>query len=184
MKATKSFFVAAVYIALALASAAFAQEPAEQRAKVAALIKADLFGNKEEIQREASFLSSDDKEALYKRYRFKHAWAWGLIDFGAGFGVGSYIQGDMWFGTAQLLIDLTGWMFFLGDNEDMMLPGLILLGSSRIMSWIVPFTYQSKHNKNLREALGHNDFAYSVNPLIVPRQDGTLAVGLAFSVRY
>jgi hypothetical protein len=55
------------------------------------------------------------------------------------------------------------------------------------VSWIRPFSYQKKWNNNLKEALNYNNaVSFSIDPLIVPRRDGTgiPALGLGFNVRY
>jgi hypothetical protein len=150
---------------------------------------------------------------LYNKNRKKGAGGWATLDFFVGFGIGSYIQGDMTFGITQSVLDGAGYLLLfsgvsawneVGRCEDRMdegledscgnrgLSGIVMLCggvsilTSRVMSWIMPFSFQKKHNKNLQEALNYNKFAYSLDPLIVPRRDGTgiPALGLGFNVRY
>jgi hypothetical protein len=168
----------------------------DQQEKVQKLIKAGLAKNKEEIQKESFSLSPADKEALYAKNRKKAAAGWAALDFGVGFGVGSYIQGDITFGITQSVLDGLGYTLYiynivsLSNSENVAdvfesLDGLglsfIILTSSRIMSWIFPFVHQGKYNRTLKAALNSNDFSYSIDPLIVPK-DGMPAVGLAFNI--
>jgi hypothetical protein len=161
----------------------------EQRAKVTALIKKGVIKNKEEIQQESAILSYEDKRLLFRQNRKKHAWAWAGIDFGIGLGIGSLIQGDVAGGATQFIMDATGYaMLITGlalyeEKEEVYVPGIILLGASRIMGLVIPFVHQSNYNNNLKRALKYDNYAYSIDPLIIPR-DGTPAVGLAFNLRY
>jgi len=71
-------------------------------------------------------------------------------------------------------------------DDDYVIPlasGWIIIGASRIMSWIFPFLHESGYNKTLDAALNGKSFSYSIDPLIVPR-DGIPAIGLAFNLRY
>jgi hypothetical protein len=221
MKTKKSLIVAASF-ALALAftpSVVFAQQGypqqadnSEQRAKVAMLIRDGVKKNKEAIQRESSSLSFADKEALYNKHRKKAAGGWAALDFFIGFGIGSYIQGDIGFGVTQSILDGAGYLLLIngfsawtevGKCEDkmdrgeedscgnrgtsgiVMACGGISLVTSRIMSFIMPFSFQKKQNKNLREALNHDKYAFSIAPLIVPSKGGGApALGLGFNVKY
>jgi len=181
----------------------------EQRAKIQRLINNGIAKNKEEILKEASSLSALDKEALYEKNKLKAAAGWAALDFFPGFGLGSYIQGDITFGSTQSALDFVGWAVLVcgfvayesiypddeennkeakKDAEDVLknssLTSMIILGASRIMSWIFPFIYQKGYNKSLDEALnGSINISYSIDPLIVPK-DGMPAVGLAFNLRY
>jgi len=185
----------------------------DQRAAVQQLIKAGLMKNKDEIQKASIYLSPADKTALYNKNKKKAAGGWAALDFAVGFGIGSYIQGDIAFGVAQSLMDATAYtLMYIGilnieeeyddcynysyyggsycnheyrTNEeylDLMVAGLIVFGTSRIMSWIFPFVHQRGYNRTLNEALNtNNSFSYSIDPLIVPKT-GMPAVGLAFNV--
>jgi len=184
----------------------------EQRAAVQQLIKAGLMKNKDEIQKASMYLSPADKTALYNKNRKKAAGGWAALDFAVGFGIGSYIQGDIAFGISQTIMDVTGYtLWFVGlvnveseeyvcsgysyygsscyyeyrTNEEMlelMIAGMVVIGASRIMSWIFPFVHQRGYNRALNEALNvNNSVSYSIDPLIVPKT-GMPAVGLAFNV--
>jgi hypothetical protein len=176
------------------------------------LIKDGLIKNKEEIQKESLSLTPAEREALYKRNKQKAAAGWAALDFGIGFGIGSYIQGDIVFGVTQSIMDGVGYTLMMISFIEMMkavnydyydddgfyhsrreynsdvliityLSSLVILGSSRIMSWIFPFSYQKRYNRALEEALNTKNFSYSIDPLIVPK-DGVPAVGLAFNLHY
>jgi hypothetical protein len=186
------------------------QQNAEPKAAVQQLIKAGLMKNKDEIQKASIYLTPADKTALYEKNKKKAAGGWAALDFAVGFGVGSYIQGDVAFGIAQSLIDAGGYTLMVVGmanlteevydcdsysgcgyeyhlNEEALqiyLTGIVVWSASRIMSWIFPFVYQKRYNRTLNNALnGSNSVSYSIDPLIVPR-DGAPAVGLAFNMHY
>jgi len=197
---------------------------AGQQQKVQSLIKQGLEKNKLEIQREATYLSPDEKRALYEKNKKTAAGGWAALDFFIGFGLGSYIQGNTAFGITQSLMDVAGWSLAIvglaneseysyecrtisngytdyygyyyppvqscggeyhtdEDFEILMASGFVVLGISRIMSWIIPFVHQNSYNKELNSALNGNSFSYSIDPLIIPNHTMP-AVGLAFNVRY
>ncbi|MCL1956789.1 MAG: P13 family porin [Fibromonadales bacterium] len=179
--------------------------------QVQKLIKDGVKENKEEIQKMSLSLTSAERETLYRKNRLKGAAGWAALDFSVGFGVGSYIQGDKVFGVTQSIMDGVGWTLmiisFMGMtsidaydydddgysrnrhryNTDVVLftylSSLAIIGSSRVMSWIFPFSYQRKYNKALNEALNSNNLSYSIDPLIIPK-DKVPAVGLAFNLHY
>jgi len=176
------------------------------------LIDEDLEKNKEEIQKESFHITPLDRELLYEKNKIVSAIGSAALNVLPGFGLGSYIQGDIAFGVTQSVLELTTIMFVnliweyerkcYDDNTDCynkyqkkvdtfgyIATGTILTNFA--IGLIRPFVYQSKKNKALKEALNINDdyeenvenFSLSIDPLIVPR-DGTPAVGLAFNVRY
>jgi len=164
---------------------------AEQKEKVQKLIKNGLKKNKYEIQKESSNLSLADREALFGKNKKRGAAGFVLLDFTVGFGLGSYIQGDVGFGVTQTILDGIGWGLILvsNSNEDEIISEIMLLGAltivtSRIMSWIFPFTFQASYNKKLKGALNlDKNISYSIDPLIIPA-NGAPALGLAFNLRY
>jgi len=162
----------------------------DQKDKVQRLIRGGVKKNKDEIQKEVLYLSPSDREALYDRNRKKAAGGWAALDFGIGFGIGSYIQGDIGFGVTQSIIDGVGLLLLLsaanvdtynydddsydcryyGECEDeeaeitqmlLVVSSLAVLVTSRIMSWVRPFGFQRRYNKALKEALNGNSFSYS-----------------------
>ena len=188
----------------------------EQLAAIQQLIKSGLYKNKDEIQKASIYLSPADKTALYEKNKKKGAGGWAALDFVIGFGLGSYIQGDVAFGITQSVMDVAGYaLMFIGaanlkytDSEyvcygsgrnqycydeydshtdeamaTLMVGGWVVLGASRIMSWIFPFVHQKGYNRTLSSALNGNAVSYSIDPLIVPR-NGAPAVGLAFNMHY
>jgi hypothetical protein len=167
----------------------------EQRAKVSILIRDGIIKNKEAIRKESASLSYLDREALYKKNRYKAAFGWASLNFFPGFGLGSYIQGDKSSGIIQSVLDGGGLLFmfsgvllavevdeFIGGA--IAIPGYIAIVAGRITGVIFPFSFQKKGNQNLREALNYDNIAYSIDPLFVPRKDGIPAVGFGFNVRY
>jgi len=177
----------------------------EKRRLVQNLIEEGLKKNKKEIQMEAAYLSQYDREDLYDRNEKKHAVGYAFLSGSVGLGLGSYIQGNTAFGIVQSIADALGLtMMIIGVNsqsesyscsdgycnheyEDSgkgeQILAMLLWGGSRIAGFIAPFVYQSSYNKTLRSALNVGSFSYSFDPLIIPK-DKSVAVGLAFNVRY
>jgi len=151
------------------------------------LIKDGVKKNKDEIQQNSIYLTPTEKKSLYDKNRKKGAGGLATLDFFIGFGIGSYIQGDLFFGITQSIMDVVGHSMFWGGigelEEDMIATGLTILGVSRVMSWIFPFVHQGSYNRKLESALNGNAISYSIDPLILPK-DGKTAVGLAFNLSY
>jgi len=171
----------------------------DQRDKVQRLIRSGVFRYKDEIQREALYLSPADREALYDRNRKRGGAGWAALDFTVGFGIGSYIQGDIGFGVTQSIMDAVGYVLLLsalnvdtynydddsyncryyGECEDesaeitqsiLAVSSLAVLVTSRIISWVRPLNFQKRYNRALRSALNNgNSFSYTIDPLIIPR---------------
>jgi len=146
------------------------------------LINDGLKKNKKEIQKESLYLPYNDVQDLYNKNK-KNARGCAALSGTVGFGVGSYIQGNKAFGITQTLLDGLGASFLIFVNNNV---GGYTMVISRIAGLIVPFIYQQSYNKALAEALNNNyfHFSYSIDPLIVPKDGGAPAVGLAFNLRY
>jgi len=171
----------------------------EQRAKVQRLIDKGLVENKDEIQKEALYLSYVDRANLYSDNKM-YAIDYFMLNFVPGFGLGSYIQGDKSSGIILSIVDVVGGSMLayvcandvgFGDFSDsdarfavaVVIPSIIL-ATNRVMGWIFTHNYANKYNKLLNEALNNNNnISYSIEPLIIPR-NGMPAVGLGFSLRY
>jgi len=173
----------------------------QERLEVKSLIELDLKKYKNEIQEASLYLSPTDRESLYNKHKKNAAIAWALLNTIPFVEIGSFMQGDINSGIMLIAVDGTGLLFFVygandistnnggcssysSPNYNLMAVGLSIIIINRIGGWIVPFVYQSKYNKALKEALNiNNNISYSIDPLIVPK-DGTPAVGLALNLRY
>jgi len=180
----------------------------DQKKKVQKLIESGLVKNKDEIQSEALYLSPTDKTALYDKNKKENFVIASLLNTLPGFGLGSYLQGDLVFGITQNAMDVVGWTLAIvglanldydecgysngdyhchvveGFGFGPMLSGFIILGSGRIMAWIFPYFHEKGYNKTLDEALNSNSsISYSIDPLIIP-SDKTAAFGLAFNLHF
>jgi len=80
----------------------------DQLLRIKFLINDGLVKNKEEIQKISLNLSYADKDALYKKSRYKAAGGWAALNFFVPFGIGSYIQGDVSGGVTQSILDVAG----------------------------------------------------------------------------
>jgi len=167
------------------------QNNADQKAKVQRLIRKGVESNKEEIQKEALYLSLSDKEYLYEKNIKKDAVGWAALDFFVGFGIGSYIQGDVEYGVQQSIMDALGWVLIVigmaadgdGGKIGALGAGTIILVVNRIQGLIYPFSYQKRYNRTLDEVLNGDKVSYSIDPLLIPKER-VPATGLAFNLHF
>jgi len=153
-----------------------------QRNKVRALIKDGLKKNKDVIQKESSSLLRADKDDLYDDNKIESAFGWAMLNLWSGFGLGSYIQGNIMSGLAQTSLLLGGAAIAMSVNTSV---GIVVVISSYVYGIRSPYAYRSSYNESLKKALNFNDnVSYSIEPLIVPKDNGMPAVGLAFNMRY
>jgi len=109
-----------------------------------------------------------------------------LLNTVPGFGLGSYIQGDITSGIKLSIADVVGWPLTIlgilaimkGNDVDLgwglLISGGSIVGVSRVMGCIYTYNYANKYNSKV---------SYSIDPLIIPK-DGTPVVGLALNLRY
>jgi len=170
-------------------------------ANIQALIEKGIEKNKVKIQKASFSLSNSDKMALYEENRMTSALGYAVLNFLPGFGLGSYMQGDIINGIVLSVYDVVAWsliwnygfdfnFYFNLKNEGVKKLYItsafsaVLIFCGHITGPIQPYGYKKRYNKTLRDALNfHDKISYSIDPLIVPR-DGTPALGLAFNVRY
>jgi len=162
----------------------------------------------QEIQKEALYLSPADREYLYEKNKKEAAVNWAALNFFPGFGLGSYIQGDIKSGVRQSVIDGIGFIILyvgmlittpmVGDHGDYVCDyechysqakGVFVLSYavlifSRIYGLTLPFAHQKEYNEALKSALNSNDISYSIDPLIVPKKEGPPAIGLAYKLLF
>ena len=136
-------------------------------------------------------LSSMEKNMLYNSNK-KSATLPFVINFIAGFGIGSYIEGDITGGNIALIGDLSSLtLILLGYTQALSSAynnnytgtegsALLFLGSvgylsTRIYELIRPFTYASSYNKKLSSVL--------MNIAIVPQLTETNNLNMALSYK-
>ncbi|UPA14086.1 P13 family porin [Borrelia turicatae] len=122
-----------------------------------------------------------------------------LLNFFVGFGTGSFVQGDLTGGLLILGFDMLGFglisggMYSLSQHRSMNTPtvalSLISLGGitlfvTRIVEIIIPFTYASSYNRNLREKLGISLGGFQPQFEINFNENAGLAFELAFTKKY
>ena len=152
--------------------------------------------NLRQSKRDANIAATDGNRTndKYQEYEYKKkttGWPF-LLNFFVGFGIGSYVQGDLKGGTVGLIGDLMGvtFMFFhvafndysndpyLYENTyqdyTSLILGTAILSCSRIFQWIAPFVHANNYNKDLRKKLGitKSQYSLSINPIFVPARDG------------
>ena len=132
-----------------------------------------------QISSMASGLSSMQRTALFESNK-KSPTVPFIVNFLVGFGIGSYIQGDIKGGNIALLGDLFSTGVLVGGytvslytiltrtsgeisvGGSLMAVGIIGLLATRVFESIRPFTFASNYNKNLSNAL----MSFSMAPLV------------------
>jgi hypothetical protein len=115
-----------------------------------------------------------------------------------GFGIGSFVQGDIGSGVTMLLLEIGGISLmtanlaaFLGavENSDsqrieiasgLMYAGRLLFFSSRIAGLIRPFTFSKKYNNKLKQALNYYTISFNFGPAIDITGNAVFLAGLRY----
>jgi len=178
-------------LVLFLAAHAFGAD--SEIGKVSDLIQENLFRNTEEIAAISGTLTDMERFTLYAQYE-KDARLPFVLNLAIGFGLGSFIQGDIagaaialigdllgvglpLLGYACLMQNYYGYWSFTGGNE-VMYAGYALLGITRIFESIRPFTFTHRYNAALKKSLRYGEspgLSFAPSPT-----DG----GVIFTVRY
>ncbi|MCL1966508.1 MAG: P13 family porin [Fibromonadales bacterium] len=139
------------------------EEYDERIEKVKKLIKKGVEKNKEEIQKESSILWAGDREILYMDNEKKAAGWWIALNVDPSFGLGSYIQGDIWTGLALSSSEILGislvaiGMAYMKNSKVAIAAlGTSIAVTSYVNGIIAPLRYQKKYNKTLKDALNIN----------------------------
>lgn len=149
---------------------------------VSNLIDKGLNENKFQIANLSPQLSSNQKTMLYTQHQ-KSAGGPFALNFFLGWGIGSYVQGDIGGGVFQSIADGFGLiMIIVGVSGDEISAGPIAVGCisyavGSIYGWIRPFVFAKKYNTTLQEALNGQTMMFSVLPIIDPinEQYGVMA---------
>ena len=198
-----------VLFVLLLACSVFCEQQNESvKPQVNYLIKGGLLKNVDAISTLSNEMSISEKYEIlntYQRSPVKPI----LINLAAGFGIGSYIDGDKKGGTVGLIGDIVSticWITAITDytfniasygidgyyfnNKDEKIYeeptmkcafAVIATLGSRVYQCIRANSYVKKYNQTLTEALGINSLQTSLLPVI--NDDGSLAVSLNFSIK-
>jgi hypothetical protein len=186
--------LALLNVFLALAVTVFADE--NNFLEIHGLLKNGLDKNYELIAEKASLLSPAEKLFLLD----VHEKSMGIpfaVNFLAGFGIGSYMQGDNIGGTVQLsgqLLGLAGILaaaFMTEYDEDgyyekmtdegtvVAITGTALFYIARLYGCISPFVYGTVYNKKLKNALQYYSVSYNIVPSIDENGNGEIMAMLS-----
>jgi hypothetical protein len=159
------------------------------------------------INEKASFLNQSEKLFLLGIHE-KNIGIPFAINLLAGFGVGSYVQGDTIGGTIQLSGQILGLaamitianmtdIFTVDDiapgndpytretkniNYAIFTTGLILFCGSRIYGYISPFIYGNIYNNKLKKALQYYSVSYNIFPSIDEKGNGKVIAMLSIKL--
>jgi hypothetical protein len=155
--------------------------------EIQALLKNGLNKNYETIQEKSSVLNPDEKIFLFDTYKKGSAIPF-VVNMIAGFGIGSYIQGDIVGGTIQLsgevLSILTIYSAFIpGPHvETVIKTGAISYLIFRLYGCVSPFVFKDIYNTKLKNALHYNDVSYSIIPSFDENGNGTISAVISFKL--
>ena len=198
-----------VLFVLLLACSVFCEQQNESvKPQVNYLIKGGLLKNVDAISTLSNEMSISEKYEIlntYQRSPVKPI----LINLAAGFGIGSYIDGDKKGGTIGLIGDIVSticWItaitdytfniasygidgYYINNKDEKIYEeptmkcafAVIATLGSRVYQCIRANSYVKKYNQTLTEALGINSLQTSLLPVI--NDDGSLAMSLNFSIK-
>ncbi len=182
-----------VFIILCFCSVIFAQAAGTSNSfsTIQNLLKEGIDENFVEILDCAGTISDAQKRSLYSEFKKQ--------DIGpcflnlAGFGIGSFVQGNIRGGVGQLIVQSVGCVMagfgygfaFSGDspNIDMVIlgsAGILAIVAGEAIGAIVPFRFAREFNETLAQALRLDSADLSVVPLIRPDGRGGIALGGKF----
>jgi hypothetical protein len=172
--------------------------------EVHGLIFSGVTKNFDEIQEKAALLSSYEKLFLVNLHS-KNSGIPLAINLFAGFGIGSYIQGDIISGTIQLsgqLLCLAGLIagsllmtpetvassyetgYTAQKTTDVgsaiIMTGVILFYGTRIYGCISPFVFKSVYNRKLNNALQYYSVSYNIAPSFDTNGNGNVTAMMSF----
>lgn len=139
----KKFIVLLLLLVLTISSV-FASSEAAFR--VTMLMDKGIKRNAELIKEDLPFLTIEEKEAIYKSHKESGVLPF-FLNLGVGFGIGSFIQGDITNGVIACILDTISTMF-------------VAFGSAPIVTYREQWTYDSNGNRDVTSVP-----EYSTNPL-------------------
>lgn len=172
----------------------FAEDFSESFFTVQSLLdqRKGLKKNFNEIKLEAVNLTATERQVLFDDFK-RSPWLGFGLNMLPGFGIGSFVQGNIGIGFLGLFGDLISVPLVLGGigmavslplletfltlgisrgeatkgiGVGMMTVGLVLFVGSKLITGISAFTYISKQNAKLEDALGVQGLAYHFLPAI------------------
>lgn len=182
-----------IFILLCFYAAVFAQKASTSNSfsTIQNLLKDGLDENFVEIVECAGNISDMQKRSLYSKFKKQDVGPCFLNL--AGFGIGSFVQGNIRGGVGQLIVQSVGCVMagfgygfaFSGDspNIDMLIlgsAGVLAIVAGEAIGAIVPFRFAREFNEALAQALRLDSADLSVAPLILPNGHGGIAFGGKF----
>ncbi len=147
------------------------------------LIKKDLHRHKDEILKRSVNLTNNQKLFLLSDKKSKPALPF-VLNLMAGFGIGSWVQGDETGGVIGTVGGVLGLgMMYTSDSSKPAGAAVFLV--SWIADLILPWTYASRYNSDLRYALGDSDYTHiSVTPTVGLTYDNHTYAGAKLSIDF
>jgi len=119
---------------------------------VQVLINQDLDGNFKLIQSKADKLSSSQRLYIYED-KSKSGTLPFILNLLLGFGIGSWVQGDLTGGLIGTIGGVTGVGMMLVEDTSIQNIGAGILLASWVTDLILPWTFASSYNSTLKNAL-------------------------------
>lgn len=176
---------------LLMASTVFAQYSEEAsdiqsdpnaRNRIILLLDGGVLKNKDFIKQEAENISLEDRQILYNSREKGGSAGYAALNTVIGFGVGSFVQGDVSSGVVLLLSDVVAISgLATAQSNTMVYLSLGVYALTVIDGIIFPICYTHKYNRTLKESLRLDEPAsISMRPLIL--NNG--AVGMSVALNY
>lgn len=116
---------------------------------------------KNKIAEQAEHLTDKQKEAIYEKSTFSPVGA-GFMNLGCGFGIGSFVEGDLFGGLVQVVpqaIVLLSYALNIEEEDsssmkDIILPVLVTNLVTRAVGFALPFVFSAVCNKTMQNSLG------------------------------
>jgi hypothetical protein len=168
------------------------------------LLLSGLTKNFDEIHGKTALLSPSEKLFLFDIHS-KNSGVPFAVNLIAGFGIGSYIQGDITSGTIQLsgqLLSLAGLiagsLLMTPDIAEspyeegygtkkatdigsaFIITGLVLFYGTRIYGCISPFVFKNVYNRKLKNALHYYSLSYNITPSFDTKGNGNVTAMMSF----
>ncbi len=148
------------------------------------LIDDDLDDNFNRIKALTANLSTAEKLFIYNDYEKTKTLPF-ILNFVAGLGIGSWVQGHTTGGLIGTIGQLTGYALLLSKEESTKTIGAVVFLSTWITDLILPFTYANSYNKKLKNALKFSSISsIKIVPTINVTTNNIVYPGAAISVQF
>jgi hypothetical protein len=123
--------------------------------EVSKLIADDRDAHSPVIRALSTYLTKDQRDKLYSAHKVSAAGPF-FANLVFGFGVGSYLQGDVTSGVMSTISTSAGLLLATGTlsrDDGLQTAGLLMLAAGKLIDIVAPFVYASSSNRRLERDL-------------------------------